>query len=65
MDWLANVVNNKKTKKKNKINVGVIGEGDKVVVEEESTEVSQFNYGFAMNYSNVLDHLDEEAAELF
>ena len=65
MDLLVNVVNNKKTKKKNKINVEVVGEGDKVIVEEDSTEVCQFNYGFAMNYFNVLDHLDEEAAELF
>ena len=61
-----NILNCKKGKKKNKVAVEVVGEISKGVLHEESDlEPNHYNYGFSMNYSNVLDHLDEEALELF
>lgn len=63
---LASILNNKKPKKKSKINVEVIGQSGKgVVLQEENAECNHYNYGFSQNYSNVLDHLQEETMELF
>ena len=41
-----------------------MGEGG-IVIEEEKQDVNMFNYGFGMNYENVLDNLQEENAEIF
>ena len=56
LDLLSNLVSNKKEKKKKKVKVEVMGEGG-IVIEEEKQDVNMFNYGFGMNYENVLDNL--------
>lgn len=58
LDLLANIVSNKKNKKKKKVAVEVIGEGDSVKIEE-NFDINQYNYGFGMNYEDVLDNLEE------